>query len=169
MQACWLMLRWNRKLGGARSTVEFVQGDGGLGPGDRCPLRPVPVDTLAQFGAAGPPPPAATPASGTAAGVRLEELAGAPYDALRQKIDQAAMLGLPILLQGERGTGKTFLARYYHERRSAYRRPVPLPRRPETRVPPGEWLPLQAGTNQLVTVTLSEFGDLDNLRDTLFG
>jgi transcriptional regulator with AAA-type ATPase domain len=76
-----------------------------------------------------------------------------------------------VLLCGERGTGKTFLARYYHERRQE-RRPRPpagLKPRPEKKVPPGVWLPLQAGKNSLVTVTLSEFADLETLRDTLFG
>jgi hypothetical protein len=171
MHACWLMLRWNGQLlKGVNGTVEFVQGDGGMdGSPERSPLRNVLVDTLARFGGNnGPVPPVQIEADRS--GVSLETL-GPPYDSLRQKLDQAALLGLPVLLQGERGTGKTFLARYYHQRRAA-RRPAPpgnLKRRPEKNVAPGVWLPRQMGNNAFVTVTLSEFADLDNLRDTLFG
>jgi transcriptional regulator with AAA-type ATPase domain len=76
-----------------------------------------------------------------------------------------------VLLQGERGTGKTFLAHYYHRRREGRRPPPPvvLKPRPEKNVPPGLCLPRQAGHNALVTVTLSEFANLETLRDTLFG
>jgi transcriptional regulator with AAA-type ATPase domain len=112
--------------------------------------------------------------------VRLEELPGPPFDALRQKIDQAALLGLPILLQGERGTGKTFLAQYYQDRRQEFRRQFGLlggsdgqaaakPPSGKKQGKGGVWFPRQTEDNRLVTVTLSEFADLENLRDTLFG
>jgi hypothetical protein len=171
MHACWLMLRWSGELlRGGEGTVEFVQGDGGLGDGqpDRSPLRPVRVDTLSHLRPAAEPTPAAEPDPGV---VRLEELHGPPWDSLREKLDRAALLGLPVLLHGERGTGKTFLARYYHERRSGRRAGAPreLKSRPREKVPPGVWLPRQDEDGQLVTVTLSEFAGLDNLRDTLFG
>lgn len=190
MHACWLMLRWRGLLGDPGTVVEFVQGDGGLdGRADRSPLRPVPVDTLANIdlprpaprpgpgedgcdlrgvaldvrpaGPVGPPPP-----------VDLDDLRGAPYDQLRERIQQAALLGLPILLQGERGTGKTFLARKYHDRREPHRRRDPARPRPAKapdRKQGGPFPPVRRGTETFVTVTLSEYVDLHELRDTLFG
>ncbi len=183
MHAAWLMLRWNGALGGPETVVEFVQGDGGLveraagdGPPPN-PLRTVPVDTLAQFigrkeGAA---PPAVEPEE---IGVPLEDLTGPPFDDLRQRIDHAAMLGLPILLQGERGTGKTFLAQYYHRRRQVYRSlqaeaasAKPAARRDDKDAArkTGIRFPEKTGAGNFVSVTLSEFADIDTLRDTLFG
>jgi Sigma-54 interaction domain len=173
MHACWLMLRWSGELVPSKHwTVEFVQGDGGLGDGppERAPLREVPVAVLSRYRP--PEAPARPPApQGEQDAVPLDELSGPPFDALCQKIDQAALLGLPVLLQGERGTGKTFLARYYHERRRGRRAPPPaaLQPRPATKVAPGVWLPRQDEADAFVTVTLSEFATLDNLRDTLFG
>jgi hypothetical protein len=176
MHAAWLILRWNGSLGGAHSTVEFVQGDGGLsthiaGPGAPCPLRTVPIDVLSQFigrtgQGLGPQP--STPDE---PGFPFEELVGPPFDDLRQRIDHAAMLGLPILLQGERGTGKTVLAHAYHRRRQVYRGLLPSAAKGGTAQPrkTGERFPTKAGEDNFVIVTLSEFADLDNLRDTLFG
>jgi transcriptional regulator with AAA-type ATPase domain len=68
------------------------------------------------------------------------------------------------------------LARYYHERRQAYRRQ----RQEKRREPPakpakdsakktGERFPEKVSDHQFVTVTLSEYSDLETLRDTLFG
>jgi hypothetical protein len=184
MHAAWLMLRWNGSLGGAESVVEFVQGDGGLvervaeqgQPAN--PLRTVAIDVLSQFigrKGLGPQP---TPGPDEP-GVPFEALAGRPFDDLRKRIDHAAMLGLPILLQGERGTGKTFLAHYYHRRRQqCYRAsqgesagPAKAARRDSKDAPrkSGERFPVKAGEGNFVGVTLSEFADLDTLRDTLFG
>jgi Sigma-54 interaction domain len=119
MHAAWLMLRWNGALGGAETVVEFVQGDGGLAarPATGDALRTVPIDVLSEF--IGRSQVIAPVALGSY--VDLRKL-GPPFDDLRQRIEHAALLGLPILLYGERGTGKTFLAQYYHERRLAYRR-----------------------------------------------
>jgi DNA-binding NtrC family response regulator len=184
MHAAWLMLRWNGSLGGAESVVEFVQGDGGLV--ERVaeagklpnPLRTVPIDVLSQFiGRRGLHGPQTTPGPDEP-GVPFEELVGPPFDDLRQRIDHAAMLGLPILLQGERGTGKTFLAHYYHRRRQLYRdlqvEPSGQGRKTgrdakETPRRNGERFPVKTGEGSFVGVTLSEFADLDTLRDTLFG
>jgi hypothetical protein len=174
MHASWLILRWNGALGKGQTIVEFVQGDGGLSEELRDPLRVVPVDMLAQWinlPASAPPTP-----DGSDAGILIETLQGAPYDLLRQKIDHAAVLGLPILLQGERGTGKTWLARYYHQRRRFYReqrgehlRLKKARPRESSGQASAERYPENASADPFVTVTLSEFGDLETLRDTLFG
>lgn len=195
MAACWLMLRWSGALGRAHATIEFVQGDGGLDANDTpdnptfSPLRIVPVDVLSLVkpmetattpvaDAAGSPkktPSGVTPVNPGEAALNVEGMKGSPYDRLRREIEQAACLGLPILLEGERGTGKTSLAEYYHQRRQFYRGvtgPTTLPApasskaakgKPRVRFP-------EAGVEGLfVKITLSEFADLDTLRDTLFG
>jgi hypothetical protein len=187
MHAAWLLLRWNGALGGADSVVEFVQGDGGLAervPGEGVPpdpLRTMPLDVLAQLSPR--KGPAAQPAPGPeVSAVPLEELTCPPFDVLRQRIDHAAMLGLPILLHGERGTGKTFLAHYYHRRRQFYRglrgeeaapargaAPAAQGRRGSNGNGSRERFPEKTGADNFVSVTLSEFADLETLRDTLFG
>ena len=172
MHACWLMLRWNGALGGPESVVEFVQGSGSLEvrPADGGPasevLREVPVDVLSRLGNQD------IPAKPLDDAVRLDDLTLPPFDELRQKIDHAAMLGLPILLQGERGTGKTFLAQYYHRRRQWYRQR----RGPAATSPAREKVKKSASPvaerdseGNFVTVTLSEYADVETLRDTLFG
>jgi hypothetical protein len=191
MHASWLMLRWNGALGGANCMVEFVQGDGGLAEKDAAegpppnPLRTVPIDVLSQFCNVRIGGPSQLIGQETTADekpalpeVDLEKL-GPPFDDLRRRIEHAALLGLPILLQGERGTGKTFLAHYYHKRRQFYRsqqaagRPLdeaaPLLKGKKAPEKVVERFPNKSGDSTFVTVTLSEFGDLDNLRDTLFG
>ena len=143
-----------------------VQGDGGLAAKPTAePMRPVPIDVLSQYiGRAKAADQVAPP---SAEEVDLKEL-GPPFDDLRQRIEHAALLGLPILLRGDRGTGKTFLAQYYHNRRQSYRNPSEAPIEEER--PSGQRLPENAPkAARLVTVTLSEFVDVDNLRDTLFG
>jgi hypothetical protein len=184
MHATWLMLRWNGALGGSESVVQFVQGDGGLseraadaGPPPN-PLRIVPIDVLSQLigrkGSAPQPVPGPEEPS-----VPLEEMNCAPFDELRQRINHAAMLGLPILLYGERGTGKTFLAHYYHRRRQFYRGPHAESAMPAKELAPAagkkasgkdaDRFPIKIGTNNFIGVTLSEFADIETLRDTLFG
>jgi hypothetical protein len=173
MHAAWLMLRWNGALGGAGTVVEFVQGDGGLTkkPVSGDPLCTVPIDVLSQFIGR----PVASTAGVAKTGVDLREL-GRPFDDLRQRIEHAALLGLPILLHGERGTGKTFLAQYYHERRLVYRQPSAEQGKPRRRdandgeLGPGQRYPNRSSPEHaLITVNLSEFADVDTLRDTLFG
>jgi hypothetical protein len=182
MHASWLILRWNGALGKGQSLIEFVQGDGGLrGSAEelRDPLRVVPIDVLAQW------IEPSTPACGLAipheAGILLEELQGPPYDLLRQKIDRAALLGLPVLLLGERGTGKTSLARYYHQRRHFYREQrgeFVAPKKTATKEAAtktevkksiGLRPPNKKTEETFIPVTLSEFASVDELRDTLFG
>jgi hypothetical protein len=125
MSTAWVLL-WQGGLLGSPARVEFdfVQGDGGLdprGPGDD-PLRAVPVARLASPDAAparatadpDPPDPGAEP-------IDPSDLPSDPaYEHLRQRIDLAVMLGMAVLLEGERGTGKTHLALYAHERRMHY-------------------------------------------------
>jgi hypothetical protein len=174
--ACWLMLHWKGVLGDAPSTfVKFVQGDAGLygDEAQREPIRDVPIDVLSRFigkEARVAAPPAAED------WVRLEDLRSAPYEDLRKTIEQAALLGLPIVLYGERGTGKTFLARYYHERRQFYRRIQAGPADPGLpaagrnsflRAPSNAPAAPQEGS--FVPVTLSEYANLHELRDHLFG
>ncbi|MGB6429807.1 MAG: sigma 54-interacting transcriptional regulator [Candidatus Acidiferrales bacterium] len=43
--------------------------------------------------------------------------------AIRQKIERIALTGVPVLIQGDSGTGKGVLARYIHERSGAAPRP----------------------------------------------
>jgi Sigma-54 interaction domain len=185
MHACWLILRWSGRLGGPGAVIQFVQGDGGLGAhADRSPLRTVPVDALANFTQPRPAPRAderngkgtgtVGPAAGeaTPGGIDLDDLRGAPFDQLRERIRQAALLGLPILLHGERGTGKTFLARKYHDTRQQHRRAAPAQAadgRGQDRTRGGLFPPTRRGADTFVTVTLSEYADLHELRDTLFG
>jgi hypothetical protein len=194
MHAAWLMLRWNGALGGAASIVEFVQGDGGLDErvvddsSPSSPLRVVPIDTLSHLiGRKGPGPQPSPGLKGPRIG--LDELRVPPFDDLRRRIAHAAMLGLPILLQGERGTGKTVLAQYYHEMRKDYqskrargeeKTQTPVKRGEAARMPGksgeketsskvGERYPENTGKSNFVGVTLSEYADIDTLRDTLFG
>jgi hypothetical protein len=184
MHAAWLLLRWSGALGGADSIVEFVQGDGGLvervadnGPPPN-PLRTLPIDVLAQVHPGKGVGPQSAPGPEEPS-VPLEEMTCPPFDDLRQRIDHAAMLGLPILLHGERGTGKTFLAHYYHRRRQYYRglqgeeaapgRPAPRAEGKEAGRKIAERFPEKTGQGSFVGVTLSEFADVDTLRDTLFG
>jgi hypothetical protein len=180
MSTCWLLLRWNGSLGRAPSVVEFVQGSGGLhvGEGPHNPLRTVPIDVLSRMIGQRP----AAPEGPSEPFLGLESFTGPPYDALRQKIEHAAMLGLPILLHGPRGSGKTFAAFYYHQRRRYWRslqsdpprdqsepRPKGRAATAKTVTPVGEVYPERVSGNNFVIVTLSEFADLDNLRDALFG
>lgn len=187
MVANWLLLRWSGALGGSQATIEFVQGDGGLDANDTpdnptfCPLRIVPVDMLALVKPqaetsrteARPVSAGVTPPNPGEAALNVESMKGSPYDRLRQEIEKAACLGLPILLEGERGTGKTSLAEYYHQRRQFYRTATPAPAMP---APAGKAKPRlsvrfpETGVvGQFIKITLAEFADLDTLRDTLFG
>lgn len=178
MHACWLMLRWKRKLGNQRTLVNYYQNDGGRAADEetRQPLKLVDISLLSQWVGKEQLPEARVPAEGDS--IRLPELTrSVPYNALRQRIDQAAMLGLPILLEGERGSGKTFLAEYYHQRRKNYRRARPSGSPAPTAPAPGKkreqgncYLPVRnSADSRHVTVTLSEFDSVSNLRDQLFG
>jgi hypothetical protein len=173
--ASWLMLYWEGALGGnaLNAFVQFVQGD----ESRREPLRDVPIDVLSQY--VGRPAVTARPAPVAEEWVKLEDLRSQPYQELRQTIEQAALLGIPLVLVGERGTGKTALARYYHERRQAYRPAEtrnakrgarPAPRSPNSltpRVPSNA--PADTAAGNFVAVTLSEYAGLNELRDHLFG
>jgi hypothetical protein len=175
--SCWLMLHWKGALGNPpHAFVKFIQGDSGAYADEetRVPIRDVPIDVLSRF--IGKETPAAAPATAQPPEwVRLEDLKSEPYEKLRQIIEQTALLGIPIVLHGERGTGKTFLARHYHERRQFYRRQQGSPVEFPTRKGRGSTLrfpsnaPKNADEVQFVPVTLSEYADLSELRDNLFG
>ena len=87
------------------------------------------------------------------------------YVDLRRSIEQAAGLGVPILLEGHRGTGKTHLAKYYHERRQFYRRHATQAEKPSE----SSSLKVPTSRGQFVAVSLSEYDQVQELRDTLFG
>jgi transcriptional regulator with AAA-type ATPase domain len=201
MHACWLLLYWKGALGTPVDTsFTFYQGDGGmttnrfLDESKRKPLRFVPVDVLSQYRTAPPPADSAVTADASSAqpaeaaighpfAVRLEQLECDAYVELREKIEQAATLGLPILLHGERGSGKTFLARYYHERRQEHRQrqatlelSVVSPQTQRKNRSGGERGsdairdPVKSDPRRVfVTVTLSEYASVEELRDQLFG
>lgn len=197
MATSWLMLFWSGALGGTRCTVEFVQGDGGLSSNDRPgnpnhhPLRIVPLDVLAEVKTlAGAPvrstekdkaPAVPSREQPEAASLKIdaEVLAGRPYDRLRRDLEQAALVGEPVVLEGERGSGKTFLAEFFHRRRQEYRwgefaNSMP-PAKSESATGKGVGKrpaigpPWKGGARRLVKVTLSEFGDLEGLKFSLFG
>ena len=203
MAASWLILFWSGALGGTRVSVEFVQGDGGLDGLDtpdnptHQPLREVPVDVLAMVktaasesasvGAAVPrPAPVRIPAEVARVvpeaknlTVDAEALTGRPYDKVRERLERAALIGEPVVIEGERGTGKTFLAEFYHRRRQEYRWGKPGSPPPSPGLPlklatgkgerPNPGPPWKGGTRRLVKVTLSEFATLDELKSSLFG
>ena len=115
-------------LGGADSVVEFVQGDGGLaerpvtdGPPPN-PLR-YRADRRA-FAAHRPQGRGAAAHAGTGRGERPP--GGVDRPALRRPppAHRPCRHARPAdpALQGERGTGKTFLAHYYHRRRQVLSR-----------------------------------------------
>ena len=168
--ACWLMLYWKGALGHSPGAfVKFIQGStqSYADENRRVPVHDVPIDMLSRFiGKEG------TPSEPKADDwVKLEDLRSEPYEKLRQMLEQTALLGIPIVLYGERGTGKTFLARYYHERRQFYRRQQGTLPRPARSMPvrfPSN-APAEKAEGNFVPVTLSEYADLHELRDNLFG
>jgi hypothetical protein len=169
--ASWLMLYWKGALGHSPGTfVKFIQQRTAeyTDENQRLPILDVPIDMLSRFIGKDT---GATVEPKADDWVRLEDLRSEPYAKLRQTLEQTALLGIPIVLYGERGTGKTFLARYYHERRQFYRRqygaPAPAARSAPVRFPSNA--PDVKGDGNFVPVTLSEFVDLHELRDNLFG
>lgn len=102
-------------------------------------------------------------------GVTLDKLQSRQFRELRKDIDQAALLGIPILLVGPRGCGKTFLARYYHDRRMEcrLRSPRRLPQHGGYRFP--EHFGPGAKGAQFQEVNVAEFPLKSDIRDELFG
>jgi len=88
------------------------------------------------------------------------------YRKLEDKIELAASLGIPVLPEGTRGTGKTSLAQRYHERLVYYRsvRPDAHGRNCKRPVNAPKEVPQRP-----VSVTLSEYADVNYLRDFLLG
>jgi transcriptional regulator with AAA-type ATPase domain len=137
------------------------------------------LSSWASKASAEPSKPPAEPAPGEPKPtdhLHLKDLAFAPFAELRRDLDSAALLGLPILLEGERGSGKTFLAEYFHQRRQEFRagnrqsRAHPYPVRPGKPEDGKCYAPARSSErDNFVAITLSEFGDVRTLRDTLFG
>jgi transcriptional regulator with AAA-type ATPase domain len=99
---------------------------------------------------------------------------------LRQQIDKAAQLGMPVFLQGDRGSGKTFLAEFAHRRRMVYRQDeesrcgqITIPRSGLSKRDgrPALGPPLDETGGRFVTVPLSQYAGAkaEDLRDELFG
>jgi sigma54-dependent transcription regulator len=160
--ACWLMLYWNGALG-RTGTVRFVQGDGGVDRQKdleedrlRQPIRLVTVDEYARVAADGKAP------SGTAPADLLDLLESESYCEMKRKLEQAAALQMKVLLYGERGTGKTFLARYYHKCRQSFLGCAPVAQPPASSAGSGN-------EGSFEQVTLSEYDDVESLRSELFG
>ncbi|HNZ26695.1 MAG TPA: sigma 54-interacting transcriptional regulator [Spirochaetota bacterium] len=81
--------------------------------------------------------------------VEPEDLQTECYRNIVNDIKKAARLNIPVLLYGERGTGKSTFANYYHRCRQEKG---------------------QVETDkEMVTCVLSEYGDKDNMRDEFFG
>lgn len=171
MHASWMLMHWKgvfRQPPG--TTVAFIQGDGGRRENDgvdeatREPLRDVPFNRLTNLidlhvedrAAASELPPKF---------LTLDQLTNPRYQELSHQIDQAALLGIPIVLQGERGTGKTMLANHYHERRLFYQRISSFEKQPKTLAKRES----KQRASELVFITLSEFSNVEELRDQLFG
>lgn len=184
MHACWLLAYFNRMFGTPPETqVTFIQGDGGFrvtpyeSEEARQPVHVVPVEEklsqLVQFEKPAPETPVPVETE-----VNPEDWESELYRSVLDRIRQAALLGLPIILYGERGTGKTYLARYYHRCRCAARREgfsrsstiQPLNERerwPEGFKPKASWEDRNVEA-RFITVTLSEY-DFERLHSDLFG
>lgn len=173
MHASWMLMYWKGSFRfPIESAVHFVQGDGGRREGDgveestRKPIRDVPVSRLTnlidirsevQAPDGDLPPPF----------LQLDQLTNPLYQELGERIEKAALLGIPVVLKGERGTGKTMLAKHYHQRRLNYQ---------QTGSQPDQGTAKSRGrrkgdepARELVSVTLSEYSNVEELRDQLFG
>lgn len=173
MHASWMLMYWKgafRQPPG--TTVTFIQGDGGRRENDgvdettRQPIRDVPfgrltnlIDLREERHRTNEIP---------SQYLTLDQLSNIRYQELSRNIDQAALLGIPIVLIGERGTGKTMLANHYHERRLFYQQHTAAAQIDRGSKPLSINDRFQS-SNSLVSITLSEFSNVEELRDQLFG
>lgn len=168
MHASWMLMFWKGTFRQPPGTVvTFVQGDGGrrkddgIKEGTRQPLRDVPFSRLTNLIKLDAEPSGPSPDQKLQEDVPPNQWNNPLYQELSKQIDQAAFLGIPIVLQGERGTGKTSLAKQYHKIRKGYRKNAEASKRKISRKTPPE--------SKFVSVTLSEYVSKDELRDQLFG
>lgn len=173
MHASWMLMRWK---GSFRFVVDsevfFIQGDGGRRNGDgvdeatRQPIRDVPFSRLTNLinirAETQAPDSHVSPQF-----LQLDQLTNPRYQELGYRVEKAALLGIPIVLQGERGTGKTMLANHYHQRRLHYQQTV-RPADEGTGKTRGRKKTEEA-SQELVSITLSEYSSVEELRDQLFG
>lgn len=173
MHACWMMLHWRGEF--RDIDVRFFQGDGGVFVGkieddaNRTPNRYVRFDVLTRFEKGTPSGMNSDPLPGEDQ-MTMDQLLSADYAELRERIEKAALLGLPILLVGNRGSGKTSLAQHYHRRRQHYRQ-LTEPGCKGEKVEKSKRVVREPGPphGEFVTVSLSEYDQIQELRDTLFG
>ena len=165
--ASWMMLNWNGSF--RKADVQFYQyeislfGTDVLDGKHKQAVRQINFGELSRYNES--PSPQKIKKS------RKDQLESPHYSEVVTQIENAAFLGLPIVLVGERGSGKTILAEHYHERRCHYRKQRNLDK--------ANHIALQSNSGRVrepsepygefVTVTLSEYGRLEDLRDELFG
>ena len=170
--ACWLMLYWNGSFGTPAVDVTFLQGDGGA---DRQPdltrdeaRRPLRTVDVSRYSRIRTEPTADQVPVGH---VVFEKLRSPAYQKLADQLDRAAALGSRTVLVGERGSGKTYVAEFYHRLRQEYRKQeepfVVLGATGKTTAKKGTAHEKPGGL--FVPVSLAEFGSVEQLGQELFG
>jgi ABC-type dipeptide/oligopeptide/nickel transport system ATPase component len=181
MHACWMMFHW---AGGfSDSDVRFFRGDSRLkrGTGQAEEIKPnrhVEFDKLTKWFDIKPAAPNEIVPERTVTEA-FEKAYEICYGNLISGIEKAAKLRLPITLVGERGSGKTLLARKYHEAlKSSAVKSNELVAESEDKQNVDkkgkdkkgkEKDDVQETDDKFVTLTLSEHKDVAELRDQLFG
>ena len=170
MHATWLMVYWNRQLLGHADRdilVKFFEGDGGPVKDNEArypaeeqrepivwldfePFRLVPKEKTVE----GPPEE-----------LELNQLESEPYDSLHRRLEDAARLRIPVVLVGERGTGKTMLARFYHK----VSHHVRFERQEDTSADSKDQRAAEDKYRHFAVASLGEYDSVERLRAELFG
>ncbi len=173
MHATWLLLYGNRDLfpGIVREDkidVTFVEGDGGYrtahysSDDEREPIVELPFDPFRLV------PESGKTDEKPRSELKLGSLKSKVYKDLARQLRMAAQMRVPVVLVGERGTGKTMLAKYYHEVAQAMRSEQPDEDTSRSRKS-GRAEPSQDIYDNFSVVSLSEFDSVELLRSELFG